>query len=949
MVKYQAPSGNQVKEALRRIPTFQLRRAFFEGLKNPLWVEPLAKEGVFRNPPEPEKMDDGLIRDIYWPEMDYLIRVAPEAPAAVVEVLLKIFRSNNAWVRRGLFTIGASIPADQAARLQPVIRSWQSTGFGWRTDPQDLATFALNLLQGGQYEVGKWFANLIFSPSKGKRHQKPDLVLEDYWYKRELPRIVADLGDDGLSVVLPWLVAYERYRGRLTKKFDITYFSRDSVRIRTDSHDPVEQVLIDAVRDLAIRAMLVDPAGAKEMLLKTEMILARKIALFALSEAIRRVADDTSKLAYIVTTATELLFQEKSGDAGCRLDYAELARAVATVSPESLDGLEQFIEIGPRVEGDRLREWVRRDGDDETDVDERAQEYGEQWQHRWLSAIGTQALPARLQTRLAELDSKYGVIEAPLEPTRRITTWTGPNSPLSQDEMATMSPAELVAHLESWHDSGIGFGPEPSHEGQGRELTGLVTTNPKAIAGIDDLLVRLRPIYLRAILTGWEAAVKADLQLDWGQVADIISGVLGHSDESSFPVEGGQGDDDVDFRGAKQAATGLLEKLAKKRTPPTIPADAMSRFADMLISSGADDNAWDEYNRDHDSGMDPLTTSLNWQWPIRVRGLIYLMSHGTDTVWYGAARSALETELAREDSRGASRAVIGEGLGRLLTVDEDWLKPRVAELFGSAEGLTIEQQVALTTAMAVHRYHPELYELLGPSMIAAIRSKVPFSSGWHSQTDPLQRIGEWVIDAIIRGHKTIDDPVAHEFFANAPAKVRGEALGHIAWAFMHAETVDDALRDRFAELWDTRIAHVRSHPDDNEELDGFYWVVKSHKFAIEWWLPRLKEAAELDPSLSSERYMIGKEIATSADVDPRTAFDVLKLLLKADESGATSYDLTRNAVPMVIARGISSGDDSLKQDAVAYMNYLGEKGHISLEGEVYKVLEGEITQADVDD
>src|SRR4051812_39309498 len=138
MVKYQAPSENQVKEALRRIPSFQLRRAFFEGLKNPLWVEPLAKEGAFRNPPEPEKMDDGLIRDIYWPEMEYLIRVAPEAPAAVVDVLLKISRSNNAWVRRGLFMIGASIPADQAARLQLVVRSWQSTGFGWRTDPQDL-------------------------------------------------------------------------------------------------------------------------------------------------------------------------------------------------------------------------------------------------------------------------------------------------------------------------------------------------------------------------------------------------------------------------------------------------------------------------------------------------------------------------------------------------------------------------------------------------------------------------------------------------------------------------------------------------------------------------------------------------------------------------------------------------------------------------------------------
>ncbi len=69
MAKFQAPTENKVKEVLRKIPTSQLRRAFFEGLKNPLWVTPLAREGAFSNPPEPQVMDDGLIRDAYWPKL----------------------------------------------------------------------------------------------------------------------------------------------------------------------------------------------------------------------------------------------------------------------------------------------------------------------------------------------------------------------------------------------------------------------------------------------------------------------------------------------------------------------------------------------------------------------------------------------------------------------------------------------------------------------------------------------------------------------------------------------------------------------------------------------------------------------------------------------------------------------------------------------------------------
>ena len=74
MTEYRPPTEEQIREAVRRILTPQLRRAFFEGLKNPLWVEPLAKEGAFSAPPEPESTDDGLVRDIYWPEIDYLIR-----------------------------------------------------------------------------------------------------------------------------------------------------------------------------------------------------------------------------------------------------------------------------------------------------------------------------------------------------------------------------------------------------------------------------------------------------------------------------------------------------------------------------------------------------------------------------------------------------------------------------------------------------------------------------------------------------------------------------------------------------------------------------------------------------------------------------------------------------------------------------------------------------------
>ena len=115
---FRAPTEAQVKEAMRRITKTQLRRAFFEGIENPLRVKPLADAGAFRNPPEPVMTEDGYVRDVYWPEAEFLSNVAPRAPQEVVDVFLALGGSNNSWVRRAAFEIGAKVPAEYGAQRQ---------------------------------------------------------------------------------------------------------------------------------------------------------------------------------------------------------------------------------------------------------------------------------------------------------------------------------------------------------------------------------------------------------------------------------------------------------------------------------------------------------------------------------------------------------------------------------------------------------------------------------------------------------------------------------------------------------------------------------------------------------------------------------------------------------------------------------------------------------------
>lgn len=944
MSGFRAPTQVEVAEVVRRIPTLQLRRAFFEGLRNPLWLEPLAEAGMFSNPPEPERTDDGMVRDLYWPEIEYLIRIAPDAPALVVDILLKLEKSNNAWVRRGVFSIGAVIPAREAARFKPLLKVWRPTGFGWRSDPKEMVDFVVNLVTGGEFKRGVWVANALFRPSSPERATRSGVLLEDYWYETALPRVAEALGDNGLNVVLPWLEAYERVDGNFTDGYDRKHLSRESIRASSapDGDESVEQVLITAVCDLAADAMVREPRSTLPRLLRSRMVLVRKIALYAVGEALSRPGLSSGQVDDLVTVAVELLSDTESRTSECRIEYGELARAVARYSRKALDPLAEIFAAGPGVDLDALRVWVRRDDETEDELEERVQESLDHRRHLWLSTIGAEALPAGLQSVLADLDARFDVIDEPLAPINVVTSWSGPNSPITQDDMAAMSPTALAAHLESWHPSGDGWGPEPSHEGQARELTGLVTTNPNVLVGADDLVDRLRPNYLRSIVEGWEAALKAGIAPNWDQVIDVIRRILAHGDESSFPQEGDRFDDDPDFRGAKHAVVRLLADLVKKRDESLVPAEALPIFADLLIHEAGDEAAWRDYaNYDRDSGWDPLSIALNWQWPIAIHGLLNLISRGKDTPWYAAAQSALERELARNDERGAGSAVIGQSLGRLMGADSEWVEQRTPEWFGTADGVTRSQQVAITTALAVHYFHPRLYDLLSPSIIAAINSTEPLVPGWRGRSEPLDVIGQWVIWSLIRDHTTMDDPVAATFYESAGPKTRGDAIGSIAWSFMHAESVDEAIRDRLGELWDARVEHVRAQRDDREELSKFYWFAKSGKFAPTWWLPRFKEAVRLCPELAGERYMISTQLADAADSDPRGALDTAELLIEErGKTGMPVWDLERNAVPTVIARAIASGNEQLKHDAIVFMNRLGERGHADLEKQVNDLLEG---------
>ncbi|KQO99689.1 hypothetical protein ASF30_07215 [Leifsonia sp. Leaf264] len=896
---------------------------------------PLLKAGQFASPPEPVTDAEGFIREKPWPEVDYLVRMAPLAPDAVIEVFLTLQQSENSWIRRSAIFVGANLPAEKAVQLKPLLEAWEDSGFGYRTDPQDLATLARNLLTGPKPKIGQRLARAIFGPTGVDARGRVLTVIEEYWYEKELPGIVKALGDGALQQTLWWLQDWERSAGNLPHERDYSSVSRPSIETITRNHAGIEDTLIDAVRDAAVTHMQSDPVSAVGLLVANELSLAKRVLLFA---AARAIASGMIDPGVVIDATIDLLEEPGFSDPHFRLELAEYFRAVGDRQPERLSAATRYLDRGPFGDRAALTERLRHDDDTDEEAGTRASEYRRRWRHRLLAAVGAEHLSDELRLELGSLEQEDGVIENPTRPDFQLTSWVGPESPLTLDALESMSPAALVTHLATWNpepDSWHG----PSHGGQGRMLTTLLTTAPRALEGETDLALRLRPTYLSAILRGWEAAIQSDAKPDWPQLVGLVRDVLGLPDVSAFEPVGDRLDDERDYAQARHAAVALIEEAVKGREESSVPPGTVDELGRVLLEAAKDSRFWDDYVASRPGeGWDPLNLSINAAWPIQAKAIISFAGSTKDVTLRTEALAVLDDELARDDPYDSLAAVIGESLSRLYLANELWLRARVDQLFGTEESISRSQQIALSIALGTQHVHSITLGIIRGAVIAAMRLKEPMVVGWHGLRPTNQLIGEWIITTHIRGQLPIDDALMVAFFSDEPADVRGDAIGHIAWEFMHAEVVDEEIRVRLEALWDCRVDHVRKHPSDRDELKDFYWFVRSRKFEKAWWVPRLLEAATLHPNLVTHG-MIGEDLAAAAAEYPKEVLDTVMALTKLvdDSPEPTMYDLMRYAVPAAIAWALVNEDPELQAKGHRFMNALAERNYINIQHDVYAV------------
>ena len=118
---WKKPTDEMIENALGSVKKEIDRQFFFSRLKNPLWIQPLAKRGYFQSPPSVIRLKDGSIQFPFWPELQFLKNVAKDAPDEVARIAVGLPEVDNPQVYYDILDIALRLHGEQSAKLKPKI------------------------------------------------------------------------------------------------------------------------------------------------------------------------------------------------------------------------------------------------------------------------------------------------------------------------------------------------------------------------------------------------------------------------------------------------------------------------------------------------------------------------------------------------------------------------------------------------------------------------------------------------------------------------------------------------------------------------------------------------------------------------------------------------------------------------------------------------------------
>lgn len=955
------PTPEQVERALEAMRKLTANYVyFFQHVDSADWIEPLRAHDFFKDPPAPEDTPDGMRSFPQWPESQYLVRVADQAPDLVAKTLLALPNSDNIFVHDDVVQAALKLSGSLARQISERERKWVGTQkqLFWLL-PERYADLVVHLAREGELGEALLLAHAILDVREDPRwaaatdeqkvyiSRQPVGLMQHWEYQRAVEKALPALTSaDSLAAVQLFADLLQNAM-RLSEPIkdgdpgDHSYIWRPAIEEHQQNlpAHSVRDVLVTALRDAAVAASQADPSSTPriiEELEKRRRSIFRRIVLHVLAEV------DGADPSLAVDRLSDW---ETFDDPALRHEYARLAKARFQDVPEQrIEGLLEHLKTPPLMDNFR-RNFESRYG--RSPSDEEIEQTQQGIELRRL-AILADFLPQTWRARYKELTDKLGAPEHPDFTSYSSGVWTGPTSPKTADELLAMEVDELLVYLRDWRPPA---GPHAdSYDGLGRQLTAAVAAQPERFTAAAIRFADLDPTYVRAVLDGFDQALGDNKWIEWPVVLELMEFVVRQ------PVAAEQGDEaagwedrDPGWRWARGSVAHLLSE-GLKRTDPAIPIELREEVWAVIAPLTEDPEPTPEYEaRYGGSNMDPLTLSINTN---RGKALHAVVSyalwvrrnderHHPDRIDQGfnALPEVGEVLTAHldpaRDPSVAVRAVYGERLPWLVLLDQAWVTDHLSGLFPD-DPARRSLRNAVWDTYVVNDPYDNMFEVLLSEYHRAVEEvgKATSDDERRRFVDPAARLGEHLMALYLRGRLTWDNEGAllTEFFDRAPDAVRAEALDFVGRSLWQGEfELPAEPAERLRELWDRRFAAYEHDKDaGRKEVASFgWWFASKGKLSDEWLLSRLLRLLESGASTDADHLVMERLVELAQD-HLREAIYATRLMVKVQKEPHFALG-SQEPLRQLVSMAAVAEDDQAKSEARGLLNDLVARGFNGLD------------------
>jgi len=922
----------QFKRAELLIQRSFASKVYFFNKASSDWLRVLIKKGFFKNPPMPHKEGEYL-RFPYWPESQYLAKIASDLPIEVMTVLkkCKLSKLSNPRIMEDFLESAINMPVDIGINIIEKIQREK-----WIESPYDfmisyrINEFLKKIIASKKYDSALDLIKIILDVKLRKPGAEESVVgfrnVVGYIQPYEYENILKTTSNIPISETRPFIrmltqllikaVELEinvRQKTRERISGDASFIWRPAIEESVQNWGTLEikELLVKYIRDLITRYMTWLKEKRKESINKELEWLLSSDPLYAILTRLklhiyRNFIVDFKK-------QIEIAIISFFGDLEVWHEYALLvSEAYENIDKEIRQKYLALIEEGPK--GDRNEDNIRN------------------WKLRNLALIKKYLS----SEQLSEYEKSLKTLKGPEEPTflATHTSWIGPTSPMSEVDVLEMSVDDVIQYLLNWIPPKDFFSPSP--EGLGRIISSTIEkqTDKYSKDSCKFLNVKLRPVYVFHFFWGLKNGLKKGGTIYWDQVVQTAYKIIKkaiNNDLASF--EKAHDELETEWDGVLKAIADLLELgLGQEKQGPHIKhKDKIFKIIDFLCKH---EDPTEEYEHKYGGeNIDPFTMSIN---TVRGQAFHALFSYmfwcnrmsGENTVNQSIIPDEVKKILKRHliikyEKSLTIRSVYGRYLPWLYLIDKKWTEGILTNLFPKRDR---ERRYAAWETYLSNNVFSAVYNALKNEYQVAIEElalQKPKRSYW---SNPEERLAEHVIIGYLFGFDSKENSLFNQFFERANSNQRGSAISYVGRAYLSSKNkkkkIEKLVMKKIKSMWKSRL----KRSSDIEELMEFGWWIVKDRFDNQWMLEQANKTLEKTRGIIYPNFLVMENLCELANDFPSLVITALHLIVK---SGFRDITLRFNTeIQNILKKVYRLGDKKAVDLADEIKDYLLKLGYM---------------------